>query len=54
MAEIVVNIKDCIPLKLCSGLKGKKPAICHYSYKSPLPFILKRQNNEYQYYEIYT
>jgi hypothetical protein len=34
----VLNIKVCSPLKLRSGLTGKKPAICHYSYN--LPFIV--------------
>jgi len=28
----VLNIKDFSPLKLCSLLKGKCHAICHYSY----------------------
>ncbi len=36
MAVDVVNIKVCSPLKLRSGLTGKKPAICHYSYNLPL------------------
>ena len=36
MAGDVVNIKVCSPLKLRSGLTGKKPAICHYSYNLPL------------------
>jgi hypothetical protein len=39
MADKVVNIKVCNPLKLLSGLTGKYHAICHYSYKSPLAFI---------------
>ncbi|GET25888.1 hypothetical protein NT017_22170 [Prolixibacter sp. NT017] len=41
MAVNVVNIKVCSPLKLHSGLTGKKPAICHYSYNLPLAVILK-------------
>jgi hypothetical protein len=36
MAGDVANIKVCSPLKLRSGLTGKKPAICHYSYNLPL------------------
>ena len=36
MAGNVVNIKACSPLKLLSGLPGKKPAICHYPYNFPL------------------
>ncbi len=36
MAGEVVNVKVCNPLKLRSGLTGKKPAICHYSYNLPL------------------
>ena len=43
MAGDVVNIKGCSPLKLRSGLTGKKPAICHYSYNLPLAIILKTQ-----------
>jgi hypothetical protein len=35
MAGKVLNIKVCNPLKLHSGLTGKKPAICHYSYNLP-------------------
>ena len=35
MAGDVVNIKVYSPLKLRSGLTGKKPAICHYSYNLP-------------------
>ena len=42
MAGIAVNIKVCNPLKLHSGLTGKKPAICHYSYNLPLASILCR------------
>lgn len=41
MAGKVLNIKVCSPLKLRSGLTGKKPAICHYSYNLPLPTSLK-------------
>ena len=37
MAGDVLNIKVCSPLKLRSGLIGNYHAICHYSYKSPLP-----------------
>ncbi len=40
MAGKVLNIKACSPLKLHSGLTGKQPAICHYSYNLPLPHIL--------------
>lgn len=36
MVGKVLNIKVCIPLKLRGGLKGKKPAIYHYSYNLPL------------------
>ena len=43
MADDVVNIKFCSPLKLRSGLTGKKPAICHYSYNLPLAGIIKNQ-----------
>ena len=42
MAGNVVNIKVCIPLNLRSGLTGKKPAICHYSYNLPLTASLTR------------
>ncbi len=41
MAGDVANIKVCIPFKLRSGLTGKKPAICHYSYNLPLPPSVK-------------
>ncbi len=41
MAGKVANIKVCSPLKLRSGLTGKKPAICHYSYNLPLCPMLK-------------
>lgn len=36
MADDVLNIKGCSPLKLHSGLIGKNHAICHYSYNLPL------------------
>ena len=36
MAGKVLNITVFSPLKLRSGLTGKKPAICHYSYNLPL------------------
>jgi hypothetical protein len=36
MAGKVLNFKVCSPLKLRSGLTGKKPAICHYSYNLPI------------------
>ena len=39
MAGIVVNIKVSSPIKLQSGLTGKKPAICHHSYNLPLTQI---------------
>lgn len=42
MAGKVLNIKDGSPLKLCSGLTGRKTAICHYSYNLPLGVMLKR------------
>ena len=42
MAVDVVNIKVCSPLKLRSGLTGKKPAICHYSYNLPLGVMAKK------------
>jgi hypothetical protein len=41
MAEKVLNIKASTPLRVRSGLTGKKPAICHYSYNLPLAFIVK-------------
>ena len=44
MAGKVLNIKVCIPLKLRSGLTGKKPAICHYSYNFPLCTSLKDES----------
>ena len=50
MAGYVVNIKVCSPLKLRSGLTGKNPAICHYSYNLPLAPILKKE----KYDEIYS
>ena len=34
--RVNAEIKVCSPLKLRSGLTGKKPAICHYSYNLPL------------------
>ncbi len=36
MTGNVQNIKVCISLKHRSGLIGKKPEICHYSYNLPL------------------
>lgn len=36
MAGEVAKIKVYNPLKQRSGLTGKKPAICHYSYNLPL------------------
>lgn len=42
MAGDVVNIKVCSPLKLRSGLTGKKPVMCHYSYNLPVGHILTR------------
>ncbi len=42
MAVDVAKIKVCNPLKLRSGLTGKKPAICHYSYNLPLARIMTR------------
>jgi len=39
MAGKVLNIWVCSLLKLRSGLTGKKPAICHYSYNLPLANI---------------
>ena len=39
MAGKVLNIMVCNPLNLHSGLTGKKPAICHYSYNLPLAVI---------------
>ena len=36
MAGKVLNINVYCPLKLRSGLTGKYPAICHYSYNLPL------------------
>ncbi len=32
MADKVLNIKVCSPLKLRSGLTGNYHAICHYAY----------------------
>jgi len=43
MAGKVINIKACSPLKLRSGLTGKKPAICHYSYNLPLGASWKKK-----------
>ena len=37
MADKVLNIKVCSPLKLHSGLTGNYHANCHYSYNLPLP-----------------
>ena len=45
MAGKVVNIEVCSPLKLRSGLTGKKPAICHYSYNLPLGIIKRNLEN---------
>lgn len=45
MAEKVVNIKGCSPLKQRSGLTGKLLAICHYSYNLPLWASLKNDND---------
>jgi len=42
MADDVVNIKVCSPLKLRSGSTGNYHAICHYSYNLPLCFIVKK------------
>jgi hypothetical protein len=44
MAGDVINIKICSPLKLRSGLTGKKPAICHYSYNLPLSLSVENPN----------
>ncbi len=46
MAGKILNIKVCIPLKLPSGLTGKRPATCHYSYNLPLGAILKKTKNK--------
>jgi len=46
MAGKVLNIKDCSPLKLLSGLTEKKPEICHYSYNLPLATV-RRENKLY-------
>ena len=46
MAEDVLNIKVCSPLKLQSDLTGKKHAICHYSYNLPLCKMLKDTGND--------
>jgi len=35
MAEKVLNVKVCSPLKLHHGLTVKYHAICHYSYNLP-------------------
>jgi len=35
MADKVVNIKVCSPLKLQNYLTGNYYAICHYSYNLP-------------------
>ena len=48
MAGDVANIKVCNPLKLHSGLTGKKPAICHYSYNLPLGASMSTDNSERQ------
>jgi hypothetical protein len=39
MADKILNIKVCSPLKLRSGLAGKYHAVCHYSYNFPLAFF---------------
>ena len=52
MAGKVLNIKVCSPLKLRSGLTGKKPAICHYSYNLPLGKILCRPEKCLHNYEV--
>lgn len=41
MAGDVANMKVCSPLNQRSGLTGKKPAICHYSYNLPLATIIR-------------
>jgi hypothetical protein len=41
----VLNFKVCSPLKLRSGLTGKKPEICHYSYNLPLCIMQKKQDD---------
>ncbi|WP_319231683.1 hypothetical protein [Draconibacterium orientale] len=46
MAGDVQNIKVCSPLKLRSGLTGKKHAICHYSYNLPLYASLKKNRHK--------
>lgn len=43
MAEKVLNIKVCSPLKQRSGLAGNYHANCHYSYNLPLPTIPGRK-----------
>ena len=45
MAGDAVNIKVFNPLKLCSGLTGKKPANCHYSYNLPLAPIKRTKDD---------
>ena len=41
MAEKVLNIKVCSPLKLHHDLTGKHHAICHNSYNLPLGTSIK-------------
>ena len=49
MAGKVLNFKVCSPLKQHSGLTGKKPAICHYSYNLPL-CVSEKKPRDSEYY----
>lgn len=51
MAGEVAKIKVYNPLKQRSGLTGKKPAICHYSYNLPLAIIAKNHRQPDKNYE---
>jgi hypothetical protein len=46
MAGDVLNINVYSPLKLHSGLKGKRPTNCHYSYNLQLQVIKKKTQYE--------
>lgn len=42
MAGEVLNFKVCSPFKRHSGLTGKNPAICHYSYNLPMSLVFDK------------
>jgi hypothetical protein len=53
MADKILNIKVCSPLKLRSGLAGKYHAVCHYSYNLPLGTIVRTNILSYTEREFY-